>query len=155
MTEVEELKAKIKEQELELLKAKIREQELTIKLLESPSKPEPKKKPKSESRTYLMVNYDNGYHKIGKSAKPEFRERTLQSQEPDVELIAVCKVDIEKRLHKTFDGKRLRGEWFILSPEDVSKITKLFEDINGSEGWKWTPYKKLSFKQSNRLNKAL
>jgi hypothetical protein len=71
-----------------------------------------------------MVNHDNGFYKIGKSIKPEFRERTLQSNEPNVELLAYCDSNIisENALHKKFKDKRIRGEWFNLNKDDVDYI---------------------------------
>jgi hypothetical protein len=74
--------------------------------------------------TYLMVNHDNGFYKIGKSIKPKFRERTLQSNEPNVELLGYCDSNIiaEKSLHEKFKDKRIRGEWFNLNKDDIEYI---------------------------------
>jgi hypothetical protein len=75
---------------------------------------------------YLMVDTANGYHKIGISNKPEYRERTLQSEKPSIELLCAKQYPsrtiaeaIEGALHKAFGEKRLRGEWFNLSDQDV------------------------------------
>lgn len=79
---------------------------------------------------YLMINHSNGYYKIGRSANPRFRERTLQAQEPKVELIefweAAKKVEID--LHKIFKDKRLRGEWFELNMEDLNQVYSIMEN---------------------------
>ena len=55
---------------------------------------------------YLMYDTSNGYYKIGISNKPYYREKTLQSEKPTIELIAskqfpVRKIaeNIEKSLH--------------------------------------------------------
>lgn len=72
--------------------------------------------------TYLMLNTRNGYHKIGRSVNPEYREQTLQAEEPEVELVWKTPKDIERKLHKKFAAKRMRGEWFDLSVEDVQYI---------------------------------
>lgn len=37
---------------------------------------------------YLMVNTETSFIKIGTSINPKYRERTLQSQEPKVHLVA-------------------------------------------------------------------
>lgn len=82
------------------------------------------------SYIYMMVNNRNGLIKIGKSIKPEARERTLQSEEPDVSMIFVsplCLSSIERDLHKKFSEKRVRGEWFNLTSDDVMFIKKYFE----------------------------
>ena len=79
--------------------------------------------------TYLMLNNRNGYYKIGKSVNPKFREKTLQSEEPEVELIHVIYKDVESRLHTMFAGKRLRGEWFALDENEVNSEKLILRQI--------------------------
>ncbi len=74
-------------------------------------------------KTYLMKDFFRGVHKIGKSINPQVRERTLQSEVPTIELIHVIDEDIEKHLHEKFSAKRIRGEWFNLSNNDLNYIT--------------------------------
>ncbi|MFB9057813.1 GIY-YIG nuclease family protein [Mariniflexile ostreae] len=78
---------------------------------------------------YLMHDISNNYYKIGISNNPEYRERTLQSEKPTIEMIASKKFpirkiadSIEKALHNTYSEKRLRGEWFELNAKDVEYI---------------------------------
>lgn len=78
---------------------------------------------------YLMKDESNGYHKIGISNKPEYRERTLQSEKPTIVLLCAKKFPsrviaeaIESALHKAYGYKRLRGEWFELDNKDVTEI---------------------------------
>ena len=78
---------------------------------------------------YLMHDTSNGYYKIGISNSPEYRERTLQSEKPTIEMITSKKFpirkiaeSIEKALHSTYSEKRLRGEWFELNDNDVQHI---------------------------------
>lgn len=73
---------------------------------------------------YLMLNMNNNYIKIGKSKKPSFREKTLQAEEPDIEIIAtwIAPAYIEKQLHSKFLEKRIRGEWFDLAFSDLKII---------------------------------
>lgn len=78
---------------------------------------------------YLMVDTSNGYHKIGISNHPEYRERTLQSEKPSIEKICAKKYptriiaqSIESALHTAFSAKRIRGEWFNLTENDVKQI---------------------------------
>lgn len=80
---------------------------------------------------YLMHDTTNGYYKIGISNKPYYREKTLQSEKPTIELIASRKFpvrkiaeSIEKSLHGVYDNKRLRGEWFELDEKDVEHIVE-------------------------------
>jgi hypothetical protein len=75
---------------------------------------------------YLMRNQRNGFVKIGFSKAPQYREATLQSEEPEIVLeqqFAGSPMD-EKELHEHFRGKRVRGEWFRLGKEDVDWITR-------------------------------
>ena len=73
---------------------------------------------------YLMVNTDTSLIKIGTSKNPNYRERTLHSQEPVVHLVAKwnCPKEFEKKLHQTYKQKRIRGEWFRLDLNDLKEI---------------------------------
>jgi len=73
---------------------------------------------------YLMLNKRNDFIKIGKSKNPTFREKTLQADEPEVELITYWKAPskIERQLQKQFADKRKRGEWFDLTFKELNKI---------------------------------
>jgi hypothetical protein len=78
---------------------------------------------------YLMRDNTNGYHKIGISNNPEYRERTLQSEKPTIEMLACKKFPtrkiaeaIESALHTAYSQQRLRGEWFKLDDVDVATI---------------------------------
>lgn len=87
------------------------------------------KKIDDEVNIYLMKNKRNGYIKIGLTkGKPEYRESTLQSQEPEIELMFSFKSkrSTEEKLHYEFSNKRLRGEWFELSDDDVNDIKNRF-----------------------------
>lgn len=83
---------------------------------------------------YLMHDTANGFYKIGISNKPYYREKTLQSEKPTIELIASKKFpvrkiaeSIEKSLHSVYSEKRLRGEWFELDENDVKNIIESLE----------------------------
>lgn len=78
---------------------------------------------------YLMHDTTNGFTKIGISNKPMYRERTLQSEKPTIEMVISKKFPIrkiaesfEKSLHNTYAEKRIRGEWFELTPEDIEHL---------------------------------
>ena len=87
-----------------------------------------------ECYVYLMLNIDNGYYKIGISKDPRYREKTLQSQEPFIETVEkellpnreLAKA-LEKGLHNKFKMKKIRGEWFELSKEDVAEVIKIMK----------------------------
>jgi hypothetical protein len=78
---------------------------------------------------YLMKDQANDFFKIGISNKPNYRERTLQSEKPTIDLIAskefpsrTIAESIERALHDSYSDKRLRGEWFDLDPKDIKDI---------------------------------
>ena len=78
---------------------------------------------------YLMKDISNGYYKIGISNTPEYREKTLQSEKPTINMLACKKFptrkiaeSIESALHTAYSQQRLRGEWFKLNEADVAAI---------------------------------
>ncbi len=81
---------------------------------------------------YLMHNKRNGLYKIGRSIKPSLREKTLQSQEPEIEITATYPATNkdEKILHQTFYDKHVRGEWFNLESSDLALIEYYFQNKN-------------------------
>lgn len=89
------------------------------------------KNPTNKSfNTYLMIDESTGFYKIGKAIEPLFREKTLQSEKPTINLISFTERDIENKLHKKYAAKRLRGEWFNLSEKEVSEIISEFINQN-------------------------
>ncbi len=74
------------------------------------------------TKTYLMLDEVNGFIKIGKSKKPIYRERTLQSEKPTIKLIHIIYEDIESELHEKYKEYRYRGEWFKLPESKVDEI---------------------------------
>lgn len=88
-----------------------------------------------ECHVYLMIDTVNNYHKIGISNKPSWREKTLQSEKPSIELLASKKFinrkiaySFEKALHDAYDEKRIRGEWFNLDESEIKEITHTLND---------------------------
>jgi hypothetical protein len=77
-----------------------------------------------EGFVYIMRNNRNGYCKIGFSEEVEHREKTLQSEDPDIELVLSIAgtARLERELHQKYHSKRLRGEWFTLSDGDIEII---------------------------------
>ena len=76
----------------------------------------------SVTKTYLIKNKRNGFYKIGRSNNPKRREKTLQSEEPDIVMVKVWDENIESKLHKKYNKQRLRGEWFDLNKVQVRYI---------------------------------
>lgn len=84
---------------------------------------------KSATKIYLMIDKNTGYYKIGRSVNPKYRERTLQSEKPTIEMLFNYDGinDDEMTLHNMFSQKRIRGEWFDLSGTDITKIENYFK----------------------------
>lgn len=61
--------------------------------------------------------------KIRRSSKDIYiRMRILRTTVADIELLAYVDKDIESKLHAEYKAKRVKGEWFKLTGEDVEKI---------------------------------
>lgn len=78
------------------------------------------KKPKI-SYLYLMKCNRNGLYKIGVSVDPKYREKTLTSDDPSIQLVGSWdKLSCyERDWHIYFANHRVRGEWFNLTPAQV------------------------------------
>jgi hypothetical protein len=74
------------------------------------------------SETYMSFDKRTGFTKIGKSIDYKKRENTLQAEKPDFSIFAVCKNNVEGAIHKEFYTKRKRGEWFLLTTNDLIGI---------------------------------
>lgn len=84
------------------------------------------------SQVYLMLNKKTGRVKIGISDNPTFREKTLQEEVPDIELIhkGAGSWNQEQSLHLHFASKRLRGEWFDLTADEIEEAKRLISGLN-------------------------
>lgn len=81
-------------------------------------------------KTYIMIDENTNYYKIGCSKDCKYREKTLMAQKPTIRLICYCDRNVEKVLHKRFSRKRIRGEWFSLNESEIAYILSYFKDIN-------------------------
>ena len=79
---------------------------------------------KSEGSFVYLMRHANGLTKIGWSSNPHLREKTLQAEDPRLEMIwcRPCEKHIEKRLHDIFASVRVRGEWFKLAFHHIEWI---------------------------------
>lgn len=112
-------------QDIEDFRAEITEERQRRRALE---KPTPKVKQTKSGFVYL-IKRDSDY-KIGVSSKPKSRITAIQTGSASpVETICLIKTDdmenLELALHNRFAEKRIRGEWFNLSTEDVEYIKSL------------------------------
>ncbi len=83
----------------------------------------------SSCYVYLMNDTTNNFFKIGISNKPQYREHTLQSDKPTIELLCAKEYPtraiaeaIESALHRVYANKRIRGEWFNLDSSDIENV---------------------------------
>lgn len=94
---------------------------------QAPAEPRPKAKPQ-KGFVYLLKG--RGSYKIGCSKDPLKRSEQLAIQLPfPVELVHHFFADdhkaVEAMLHEAYKHKRLNGEWFNLSDEDVAHIKEV------------------------------
>ena len=78
---------------------------------------------------YLAKSSESRYTKIGKSNRPIIRMSSIQTGTAGVisltHAVKMAKKDcyeFEKLLHKLFEEKRVKGEWFDLDDEDIGLI---------------------------------
>jgi len=73
----------------------------------------------------------NGLYKIGISFDPMARQRSLATGPVSVELLWARPMEnveqVEKEIHRRFQAKRVKGEWFELNEADVEYIRRLAE----------------------------
>jgi len=83
---------------------------------------------KSFTKVYVMIDKNTGYYKIGRSIRPLYREKTLQSEKPTIEMLYNydARIKDERKLHNIFKDKNVRGEWFNLNGTDLQKIKEYF-----------------------------
>ncbi len=95
----------------------------------SPPEKEKYKKPFKPGIVYLLHS-ENGFYKIGRTSDGSSRLSYLTEKLPiNIELVHQFRSDTptktEKNLHDRFSEKRIKGEWFSLSDEDVSYICSI------------------------------
>lgn len=76
-------------------------------------------------KTYVAVSSNTGLVKIGRSTNYELRIRQQEVRRKDVLLVvSVFNDDREMRLHRRFADKRVTGEWFRLTLDEVAQLRK-------------------------------
>ncbi len=74
---------------------------------------------------FIYVMECEGFYKIGWTTNPRHRRFGLQTGSPfPITLVGVIEGSImnEAEWHEAFEDKRVRGEWFALTEEDVSRV---------------------------------
>jgi len=82
------------------------------------------------SYVYVMEDLRTRHFKIGRSKTPGKRERTLQAEVPQIVLRFSIPADEEheRALHNQFADKRVRGEWFSLTSNDLLWIVSFLKN---------------------------
>lgn len=93
-----------------------------------------KKKKKHKGVVYLLKIKGKEQYKIGVSTKFKKRYDKLSTLMPfKLETVNLIKSDdiysLEEGLHNKFEDKRINGEWFELSSEDIKYIKSIEDDI--------------------------
>lgn len=86
-----------------------------------------------KDKKYLYVLQCNEYVKFGISSNPKYRVSSLQTGNPykiNLLLAIIYKdcFEIEKNIHKYYDEKRERGEWFFID-EEIKSFVKYLKNI--------------------------
>ncbi len=88
------------------------------------------KRQKKKTKGHIYVVESRGKFKIGKTKHLRSRLKKYVTENPDeVKTVHVFDGDDreleEARIHKKFSQKRIHGEWFALSDEDLNYIKSL------------------------------
>lgn len=103
----------------------------------SESYKEPEKKPPKPGFVYFVKAKETGYIKIGYTTNLKTRLKAMQTASPfELELVDFLEVrnaiDEEMDAHGFFYNRRLRGEWFDISEEEIEAyITERRGTFNG------------------------
>lgn len=86
--------------------------------------------PDHSAGTVYVIQGNHGYCKIGKTENLPARLRSLSTASPfELQVLMTFKSHdmgwLEAVLHKRYAAKRLRGEWFELSEEDIAELRNL------------------------------
>lgn len=75
---------------------------------------------------YITLSKNTGLYKIGFSINPYKREKTLQAEDPELEMITFFEADqsVEAEIHRKLKSKRVRGEYFKLSLKELKDAEK-------------------------------
>lgn len=91
------------------------------------------RQPRTRSGYVYLLQSDNGYWKIGRTANPDDRLRTFNVKLPfKVSYKRLIKAsdmyELEARLHTTYARCRVDGEWFRLTDADVNAICEIKDE---------------------------
>lgn len=90
----------------------------------------------NEDSNFIYVLSGNGLYKIGKTKSLNRRLKELKTIFPfDIEMVYTTEVenmsDAEANLHKMFNHKQVKGEWFKLNKTDLDILKKTYPNKTG------------------------
>jgi hypothetical protein len=103
---------------------------LSIQAYLEPDRPR-KSSAVNQTQGYVyLIQSTSGYFKIGKAKDVQNRLKTFEVKLPfEVDLLHSIECDnynqAESQLHERFKTKRVKGEWFNLTPDDVNYIKSI------------------------------
>lgn len=75
---------------------------------------------------YFIKNNQNNLIKIGSTTNPKTRLSHLRIANPDIQFLYIIETEdykkVEKYYHTIFNDKRIKGEWFKISLEDIKAV---------------------------------
>ena len=88
-----------------------------------------------DTANYIYLLRSGKAYKIGVSQSIPMRVSSIRTDNPIlVDIIAMARVfenfNIETALHRYFKEKKIRGEWFGLSADDVYKVVLLYARLD-------------------------
>ena len=78
--------------------------------------------------TYIIKGA-NGQYKIGRSCDIYKRYKSLLTANPDIKIEFIINKDVEYSLHNEYSHKRISGEWFMLSKNDLKSIKMKYSEF--------------------------
>lgn len=106
---------------------------------DNPYAPEDKPKDAVMDSGYIYVlRAENNTYKIGRAKNIKSRITTIQTSSPlkideVLSFFSDNYIEIESELHKRYGEKRIIGEWFSLSSEDISEIREYADGITNEK----------------------
>lgn len=97
-----------------------------------------RRKPSTEGHVYVLYAPDSGYYKIGRTSSLNERVSSIAGFVPfPIELVHSFQTDnmirLERGLHRVYETakKRINGEWFQLSTDDLALLKSLGDALEG------------------------
>ena len=78
--------------------------------------------------TYIIKDLSSGLYKIGRTTNFNQRFRNLSTGNINLKQILLIEGDEEKFLHKLYQKKHIKLEWYNLNQNDINDLNELIFD---------------------------